>query len=768
MIARTGGIAYTDPAVLVDPRRGRRAVLPPPRRARLLLGALHGLPPRAARRPGASFPSSSTCSPPSAPTCSRPWACKGALATPPVFGILGTLAVFFALRRLLGRRAGAAGRAAAGRRTWCRSGSRATRCRRRSRSSCSSSGLLAFAHWEERGARRLRRAGRGRARPLAAGAHRQRAAARCRSALYLLVAARARRPALAARRCRCCRRFALLACHAARARRASGRASTCSSVADRPYWSQPAWVWLAGRGGARWPSSSLVPRAAGPRLGAAAWTRTAPRCGAAAMAAVAAARALRLLPAAARCRPGRAADGNDRRARAPAPEPARCAAAPWASTAWPPTTRSRFVRLGWFVTPLGLGLAVLGLLLVLLASGSRATCFPVLRDADLRRCFYFYKIRVWNDYFFALRRFVPVVLPLPARPRRARARAPGRARRLAPRALAAALGPRPLRRLRCATWPLAALRRLAAARCASCGDVARRFRPEDVVIFEQPRQHPPALAAAVGGARRERAGAGPLQPRPRAAAAPGRAPGAGRYRNIYFVHTYRTDLCGVFLQRVEDLRLRHLRSGSAPTAAPPRGPRVPRASTSRSRAWCRPRSCRCRRCPRWTSAARDDVQVSGFFDKEGGGDRTYRWTGRCALGLPARRRSRARRCAVTASARPAPGTARRRRSRSRSPACPWARSRRARTGRARAPRCPPRCLAGPPRAAPRRRRPGGRPTCDPAPDDARDLGVMVDRVRSMRGAVLDPGFGRRRRCAMSAAASWSSSRPTTSARTSAP
>jgi hypothetical protein len=26
----------------------------------------------------------------------------------------------------------------------------------------------------------------------------------------------------------------------------------------------------------------------------------------------------------------------------------------------------------------------------------------------------------------------------------------------------------------------------------------------------------------------------------------------------------------------------------------------------------------------------DDVQVSGFYDKEGGGDHTYRWTGTCA------------------------------------------------------------------------------------------------------------------------------------------
>ena len=38
---------------------------------------------------------------------------RGALATPPVFGVLGTLAVLLALRRLFGARARAARRAAA-------------------------------------------------------------------------------------------------------------------------------------------------------------------------------------------------------------------------------------------------------------------------------------------------------------------------------------------------------------------------------------------------------------------------------------------------------------------------------------------------------------------------------------------------------------------------------------------------------------------------------------------------------------------------------
>ena len=68
-----------------------------------------------------------------------------------------------------------------------------------------------------------------------------------------------------------------------------------------------------------------------------------------------------------------------------------------------------FYRMGWFVTPLGLALAVVGLCLLVLR-GTRTHLFPGLFLATFAG-FYFYKIRIWNDYYFALRRFVPVVLP---------------------------------------------------------------------------------------------------------------------------------------------------------------------------------------------------------------------------------------------------------------------------------------------------------------------------------------------------------------------
>ena len=67
-------------------------------------------------------------------TCSSRWA-SAALATPPVFGVLGTLGAFFALRRLFGRRTGSARARCCSRSTSCRSGRCATPCRSRSRSS---------------------------------------------------------------------------------------------------------------------------------------------------------------------------------------------------------------------------------------------------------------------------------------------------------------------------------------------------------------------------------------------------------------------------------------------------------------------------------------------------------------------------------------------------------------------------------------------------------------------------------------------------------
>jgi hypothetical protein len=99
------------------------------------------------------------------------------------------------------------------------------------------------------------------------------------------------------------------------------------------------------------------------------------------------------------------------------------------------------------------------------------------------------------------------------------------------------------------------------------------------------------------------------------------------YRNIYFVHTYRTDLCGLFLQRVEDYVFPTVEWERA-YGRPPRKPegRALRFTVSRV---VLPEELQVPSLPEVDIGGSDDFQVSGFFDKEGGGDLTYRWSGSC-------------------------------------------------------------------------------------------------------------------------------------------
>jgi hypothetical protein len=282
-----------------------------------------------------------------------------------------------------------------------------------------------------------------------------------------------------------------------------------------------------------------------------------------------------------------------------------------------------FYRLGWFVSPLGLALGVLGLMRALREWRPRYL-FPTLTALTFA-LFYFYKMRVFNDYFFALRRFVPVVIPfllgfaallLVALGARAGWR----------RALAALLG------LALAGGYLRETMAIAtftdwnnAVRFVA--DVSRRFTPEDVVIFEQPRSiHLLSLPLwAVHGVNvLELARFDPDPERLRHLFRAWR----GRYRNIYFVHTYRTDLCGVFLQRVEDQRF-GTQEWERSYDRPPRRPEARSLSFRVSRV-VPPEELRVPALPEVDIGGSDDFEVSGFYDKEGGGEHSFRWTGACA------------------------------------------------------------------------------------------------------------------------------------------
>jgi hypothetical protein len=288
-----------------------------------------------------------------------------------------------------------------------------------------------------------------------------------------------------------------------------------------------------------------------------------------------------------------------------------------------------FLRFGWFVSPLGLLLGLLGLLVVL-RNWRPAWLFPLLL---LLSCalFYFYKMRVWNDYYFAMRRVMPVTLPLSlacaavALAWLARRPRFGRSTAALVGLLLLALFARDTRPL----WTYTDWR--GAVRFVQ--DLSRRFGPEDVVIFEQPRSiHLLALPlwAVEGDNVLELARFNPDPERLNALARAWR----GRWRQIYFVHTYSTDLCGVFLQHVQDLEF-----GSAEWERP--SDRAPRRAEFRALRFSisrlvPPEELQVPALPEVDVGGSDDFQVSGFFDKElardplGERTRSYRWTGRCA------------------------------------------------------------------------------------------------------------------------------------------
>jgi hypothetical protein len=281
-----------------------------------------------------------------------------------------------------------------------------------------------------------------------------------------------------------------------------------------------------------------------------------------------------------------------------------------------------FYRLGWFVSPLGLLLGCLGLALALRRYQARLL-FPLLTALTFG-LFYFYKIRVWNDYYFAMRRFVPVVLPFLL----------GFAalllvelwQRRGPSRIAAGL----------ATLALAAGFARDTARIAShvewkgavnfVDSVASRFGPEDVLIFEQ-RQSIHLLSLplwAIHGVNiLELARFDPDPERLRHLVEAWR----GRYRNVYFVKTWRTDLCGTFLEHVQDYSFTTT-EWERSFDRPPDHAETRALFFSISRV-VSPQELSLPPLPEIDIGGSDDILVSGFFDKEGGADRTFRWSGSC-------------------------------------------------------------------------------------------------------------------------------------------
>lgn len=609
LIARTGGILYTDPAVVAIPAPDVEVFFRNPDRQDFSFARFMGFD---LERPssGRVVPQFFHLLPAFGAYLFQAMGIKGALATPPLLAILGTLAVFLALRRLLGAPAALLGSLLLGLnviQVWF------------ARYPVSEPfsqllvflALLAVALFEERGAPAFAAIG-GAALGLTLLVRVDSVLVVVPLGLYVWLRRaegrftwKALAPLLGG--------FGLLAGHAAlhAARFAS---KYVEDIASRRYWRQPEWVW-----GALATAGLLALATARPlgRRGLPWLLRHQAAVKGAAMAVVVAlaAYAYFLRP------PLSAWAGGDGNAPGSASAHASLLQALGFGRLAAHDAQS-FYRLGWFVSPLGLLLGVLGLLLAIRDFRDRLL-LPLLVTLSFAG-FYFYKIRVWNDYYFALRRFVPVVLPmllafvalalvtLAAR---------GRARRVLAAALALGL----------ALSYAADTRRIAGhvdwrGSVDFVREISRRFTPDDIVIFEQPRSiHLLSLPlwSSYGVNVLELARFNPDPEQLRHLVRSWR----GRFKNIYFVHTYSTDLCGLFLQRVGDYGFKTL-EWERSYDRPPRRPETRALYFTVSRVLL-PEELQLPALDELDVGGSDDFQVSGFFDKEGGGDRTYRWSGHC-------------------------------------------------------------------------------------------------------------------------------------------
>lgn len=715
LIARTGGILYTDPAVLAIPPQDVPVFFRNPERPDFSFSRLMGFD---LERPetGRVVPQFFHLFPAFGAYLFQAMGIKGALATPPLLGILGTLAVFLAVRRVFSEPVALLAALLLGLnvvQVWF------------ARYPVSEPfsqllifvALLAVALWEEHAAPGFA--------ALAGAALGLSLLVRVDSVLIAVPIAiyawlrlaegrfdwRRLAPFLGA--------FAVLAAHAA-VHAALFASKYVLDIAGRRYWRQPAWVWTALA------LAGLLALAAAPRLGRRLWPWLARREAALKTALMAALVALAGYAYFVRPLLSAWAGGDGNPPGSAWADPALLRALGFRQLA--AHDAQSLLRLGWFVSPLGLLLGVLGLVLAIRDFRSRLL-FPLLVGLTFSG-FYFYKVRVWNDYYFALRRFVPVVLPLLLA-----------FAALFLVALAARGGLRRATAGALALWLLAGYaadtRRIARhvdwkGSVDFVRELSRRFTPDDVVIFEQPRSiHllslPLWASAGVNVLELARFNPDPerLQHLVRA--------WRGRFKSIYFVHTYSTDLCGLFLQRTGDYGFQTL-EWERSYDRPPRRPETRGLYFTVSRVLL-PEELQLPPLDEVDVGGSDDFQVSGFFDKErakeADAERSYRWSGGCgSIYLPGARPGQTLQLVASIGHRPdqpevsvslsgvALGRFR--------PTHDWAEYALA---------LPEPLPPGPPllRLDVKPYRPI---KVDPRSDDTRDLGVMIDRVRLSPRAIL--------------------------------
>ncbi len=81
----------------------------------------------------------------------------------------------------------------------------------------------------------------------------------------------------------------------------------------------------------------------------------------------------------------------------------------WHGARTAPHDAEAFLRMGWYLYPLGLALVLAGAMILVTRWERRWSLF--LLAGLTFSLFFFYKVRVSNDHFFCMRRFIPVILP---------------------------------------------------------------------------------------------------------------------------------------------------------------------------------------------------------------------------------------------------------------------------------------------------------------------------------------------------------------------
>ncbi len=295
----------------------------------------------------------------------------------------------------------------------------------------------------------------------------------------------------------------------------------------------------------------------------------------------------------------------------------------WHGARTAPHDAEAFLRMGWYLYPVGLALTIAGAM-VLLVRARKTQAFFLLVALTFS-LFFFYKVRVWHDHYFAMRRFVPVILPsfFAAIAVFLESLRSGRNR-------LASWGPRLLASVLVVVY-LTDGHRLWKhnefhGSLAFVTDLARHIGDDDIVLF--PHQEGLHLLELPLSELESRNVLEFYTLKPDKLLLENLLKSwKGRYRDVYFVTNYKISLSGLFTRQVQDFWL-VTEKYEYSYDRPPRGPEPLHLRFSLSKAVDLEELAR--RVPKLLTldvGGSDDLQVAWFDEKEREPDgTTYRWS----------------------------------------------------------------------------------------------------------------------------------------------